>query len=849
MYEEQESCALTCNGEEVAMKSVHVHGKLDGLLLRMKVRQTYTNDSDEALETVYTFPLAWSATLLNLAVELNGKRLNGTVLEKQQAVKQYEKAIDNGDSPIMVERSGRGLYTANLGNLLPGETAVIEIEYAQLLNFEGDRIRLNIPTTIAPRYGDQHQQGGLQAHQTAAANGLVEYGFFMTLDIQGTVAKGLISSPTHPVKTTKTFDGVNVQLGKNAYLDRDFVLLIEDLEGESFCIAGPDTEGSNTTAIITSFCPKLPKAKPSDLQLKVLLDCSGSMGGDSIKQARVALKHLFKQLHEDDSFAYSRFGSRVERVTKTMTRAYSERIQSLLATIDKTEADLGGTELDAAITDVFNMNANGKSRNCTDTTDSADVLLITDGEVWNIESILASARISGHRVYTIGVGSAPAESLLRELAKDTGGACEFVTPHEDMRSAVDRMLARMRSAQEVRFAIKWNATEEKHKNHVWASTLPPQLIDGETVHLFARLPAKTEKPPVLICKTLVKNEEKEVSSAKPTSITWDTEGIVARLCAAAQIGELTENKPDAKLARTLAMKYQLVTQHTNLFLLHERAEENKAEGLPKLQQIAQMQAAGYGGYGTVGNANSNLSILRVERSSASYEIFESRSVSNLGDDYGRLNTPSVWRTNRTQAASKVDGMASSGMDDIEIPAFLRKQADSYDMQAHSSSTSPDADAYMDGDADVHTPDSSFFSQLSRKIKDVISPSTPPEPKVLTDEEWPEEPTSQDASKVDIALALNTAALQAASFRIALQHTLKLNMPSNYAAVIIDLTKVTKDSATSWALLFEWLFGDIEQSGLLDRHAQRLIRSQLKLATEEMRDHAQVLIESNLIIVN
>jgi Ca-activated chloride channel family protein len=160
MYEEQETCSLTCGGEEVAMKSVHVHGKLDGLLLRMKTRQTYTNQTEDTLETVYTFPLAWGASLLNLAVELNGKRLNGTVIEKKQAVKKYEKAIDNGDTPIMVERSGRGLYTANLGNLLPGETAVIEIEYAQLLNFEADRIRLSIPTTIAPRYGDQHLQGG-----------------------------------------------------------------------------------------------------------------------------------------------------------------------------------------------------------------------------------------------------------------------------------------------------------------------------------------------------------------------------------------------------------------------------------------------------------------------------------------------------------------------------------------------------------------------------------------------------------------------------------------------------------------------------------------------------------------
>ncbi|NBW50881.1 MAG: cell division protein FtsZ [Betaproteobacteria bacterium] len=44
-------------------------------------------------------------------------------------------------------------------------------------------------------------------------------------------------------------------------------------------------------------------------------------------------------------------------------------------------------------------------------------------------------------------------------------------------------------------------------------------------------------------------------------------------------------------------------------------------------------------------------------------------------DYGSMATPSVWRTNRTQAAAKVDALSSGGMDDYEIPAFLRKQAD------------------------------------------------------------------------------------------------------------------------------------------------------------------------------
>jgi cell division protein FtsZ len=44
-------------------------------------------------------------------------------------------------------------------------------------------------------------------------------------------------------------------------------------------------------------------------------------------------------------------------------------------------------------------------------------------------------------------------------------------------------------------------------------------------------------------------------------------------------------------------------------------------------------------------------------------------------DYTGLNTPSVWRNARSQAAAKVEALSSNGMDEIEIPAFLRKQAD------------------------------------------------------------------------------------------------------------------------------------------------------------------------------
>jgi Ca-activated chloride channel family protein len=68
------------DGQAVALQSVHAQGQLQGLMLRMKLRQVYRNTTSDNLECVYTFPLAWGSVLLGMAVELNGKRMTGTVV-------------------------------------------------------------------------------------------------------------------------------------------------------------------------------------------------------------------------------------------------------------------------------------------------------------------------------------------------------------------------------------------------------------------------------------------------------------------------------------------------------------------------------------------------------------------------------------------------------------------------------------------------------------------------------------------------------------------------------------------------------------------------------------------------
>ena len=80
-----------------------------------------------------------------------------------------------------------------------------------------------------------------------------------------------------------------------------------------------------------------------------------------------------------------------------------------------------------------------------------------------------------------------------------------------------------------------------------------------------------------------------------------------------------------------------------------------------------------------------LQVLRTGTDNVPFNVPTLSSVAGMGGsvhstgvgqtDYGSMAVPSVWRTNRTQAAAKVDALASGGMDDFEIPAFLRKQAD------------------------------------------------------------------------------------------------------------------------------------------------------------------------------
>lgn len=638
--------SLTSLGtEEPVLKSVSAHGKLEGLLLSMTLRQSFRNDSDDNMEVVYTFPLAWGAVLLGLEATLGGKRMTGQVMARQEARERYEDAVEKGDAPVMVEKSEGNVFSASLGSLKPGEEATIELSYAQLLAFEQGRIRLVVPTTIAPRYGDALTQGKLLPDQAATPGLLAEHRFGLSVTLCSAVGQARIGSPTHTITQQRSEAGVTVELQGTAWLDRDFVLLLEGLEGRSFAIASSDTRrGEGHAALVASYCPEVPQKAPAALRLKVLVDCSGSMAGDSINQAREALRPLAGLLKPEDQVSLSRFGSQTQRVLGVVDGTPAN-IKRLIDAINTTEADLGGTEMASALQDTFSLHMGAAHH-----ADEADVLLITDGEVWDAQRIVEDARRSGHRVYALGVGSAPAESLLREMAETTGGACEFATPRESMSVAVQRLLAR------IRLALPVQARLESPTTPLWCSPMPRRLAAGETVHLFMRLPAIPERAPLLDIAGL---------DAIGAELTVREDDLIARLVAAREIGQTV----DRSVAAQMAERYQLVTDETNLLLVIERAEAEKTDGMPALHQVRPMLAAGWGGSSTVVLDASQIRFSRRQNDAPVLFRMASHSVAFEPDSTA---VPSVWRSKRSSGAAKVDALASGGMDDFEIPDFLRK---------------------------------------------------------------------------------------------------------------------------------------------------------------------------------
>ncbi|MCL4744605.1 MAG: VWA domain-containing protein [Burkholderiaceae bacterium] len=649
----ESSVMRSADGTTLPLVRVDVDACARGLSHAVTFRQHWRNAAESDIEAIYTFPLPSAAVLLGLRVELAGQQLHGVVVARGDAEQRYEDAVEKGDSAVLLERTANGMYTVSLGNLKAGETAIVEVRYAQLLAFDGGRVRLTIPTVIAPRYGDP-LAAGLPAHAVPESSLDAEYRATVRIRAEGALAKATVSCPSHDAEFSRDADALVVTL--SGAMDRDFVVTFDDVLAEQMCVVARndlapaqepasaplrERNSARTTppesehVLVAGFTPPRVDGPAASLRLKILVDCSGSMAGDSIDAAKRALMQLLMGCDVCDTISLARFGSGFEAGPADFDAWTEDVFADAMQWLMTMNADMGGTVMGPALAAVFARGGSGAA--------DADVLLITDGEIWDDDALLANARASEQRVFVIAVGAAPAEGFLTRLARETGGAIEFVTAGEDLVRAIAALGARLRQTRARDIQVHWPTKP------VWTLALPDAIFGGDTVYLIAGFDALPVGSVELAWND---SAPRTLAVGIPTAISEND--AIARIAAARRCDTLISG------ARArYAERHQIVTDATSMVLVLERADAQRSAGDLKTIKLPQMLAAGWGGAGSV-QLSTRPATKRVRRSD-----------SFSGSGFSALESPATWKTRRTTPD------LNCSFD--EIPAFLARQ----DSPAHS----------------------------------------------------------------------------------------------------------------------------------------------------------------------
>jgi Ca-activated chloride channel homolog len=563
-------------GERIALADVSVSATLRDLLGEVTVCQTYRNDEDLNIEAVYTFPLPLDAVLLDLRVQIGGRTLNGVVVEKRAAEEKYEDAVAAGDAAVMLEAIEPGLYTMNVGNLLPKETAIITFVYAIVYRWVGDTLRVSLPTTIAPRYGTSPHA----PHQAPESSLAVENHFSLQVEVFGSLRQAQFVCPSHAVTLASSSDETVITLTEaKAVMDRDFILTVKAPQAtHSFAICGADGDGA---AAIASFKPLFPGLRqPGALELAIVVDCSGSMQGDSIAQARQALAGILHALQPRDHVTVVAFGSTTKRLSDRLLPCTPANLGKARQFTAELKADMGGTEIGPALQAAYA--ASGSA--------SGDVFVVTDGEVSSWEAVVAEAKRSGRRVFTVGVGSAVSEAFVRGLAAATGGGCELVSPREGIADRVIRHFERMRAPRAKRVAIHWPAGARDLAPATFGA-----VFEGDTVIASAQF----DRPLITDNVTLEIETDggdvfRQQLAMTPPRESADRMSTVARLAASARLKEM-----DRAAGLEQALRYRLVSPWTNWLVVAARPDGEKTLDIPALRKVPQTLAAGWSGVGAL----------------------------------------------------------------------------------------------------------------------------------------------------------------------------------------------------------------------------------------------------------
>lgn len=586
----------TTQGAPVPLEGVDVTGEILGGHARVVVKQRWRNSESKPIEAVYVFPLPSDGTLSGFAMTCDGRRLQGVVKEREQAFRDYDDALLAGHGAALLEQERPNVFTASVGNLLPGEETTTEVEYLQRLTVDEGAVRFMLPTVVAPRYipgtpaGDR-TSGGVadptdavpDADRITPPTGKVSYGFTLdlTIALDGELA---IESPSHALTTTNENGRWRVKLAQQkAALDRDLVVLVRGTTQAPLAGVMAHRDGEQGVFALT-VVPDLfdPSRRIGRQKVVFLIDVSGSMDGESLPQAKAAAKLCLRQLREGDQFELIAFESTSHPFQGKLSTYSDATLKKADRWIDAL-TPMGGTELMQPLVSAVQLAGVGL------------VVLLTDGQVGNEAQILARVleETKGARIFTFGIGTAVSDVLLRDLARHTGGGMELIHPGERIDEKVIATFAKATAPTVRNLSVKLRNVE--------AGELAPEqharLVDGEAWTLFGRYVAPGEGVAELRGELDGQPWSLDVPLSLPDQASAPALG---RLWASERIRDLeamqvTGRRADAMKDRIvkLAVEHGVSSPYTSFLVVEERTGDRRSNGQPQTRFVPVSAPAGW----------------------------------------------------------------------------------------------------------------------------------------------------------------------------------------------------------------------------------------------------------------
>ncbi|WP_446011840.1 marine proteobacterial sortase target protein [Candidatus Electrothrix sp.] len=418
------------------MLSMDVDIQVSGIVARATVKQHFTNDSEQWVEALYVFPLPDESAVDHLEMRINDRVIIGKIQKKERARQTYEAAKKEGKKASLLSQSRPNIFTTAVANIGPGETVIIQIEYQQVVQRQDRVYSLRFPLVVGPRYSPGPP--ALEALSVVGPGDEQVNPVTLHVNLAAGMELSRIDSLYHGISQQKNKDNsLDIRFTGEVKADRDFVLEWEPKKSQVPTVAlFSEQQGDEHALLLMVMPPEQQKQDPLAREIVFILDTSGSMGGESIRQAKKALLMAVERMRPQDRFNLIAFNSNATALFRQSKSGTQGNVEQAVKFIDHLEAS-GGTEISKAL----ELALDGKQRHER----IRQVVFLTDGSVSNEQALftLIKRKLGDSRLFTIGIGSAPNSYFMTRAATLGRGNYTFIGKLEEVREKMSTLFAQL----------------------------------------------------------------------------------------------------------------------------------------------------------------------------------------------------------------------------------------------------------------------------------------------------------------------------------------------------------------------------------------------------------------------